>query len=151
MSISIIIALVVATLATAWIHPYLVRIALDKNIVDNPNARKLQKRPIPVLGGAAVFFGMVVGIGATHIYADCSSLFIIITAMMIMLYIGIIDDILNLSATLRFVIEIVVVVMLMLCSNRMIDSLHGLGGYYLMPTWVAFPFTCAKIAEKIRL
>lgn len=141
MSISIIIALVVATLATAWIHPYLVRIALDKNIVDNPNARKLQKRPIPVLGGAAVFFGMVVGIGATHIYADCSSLFIIITAMMIMLYIGIIDDILNLSATLRFVIEIVVVVMLMLCSGRMIDSLHGLGGYYLMPTWVAFPFT----------
>ena len=141
MNISILIASIVALAATLWIHPYMVKIAHIKNIVDNPDARKLQKRPIPVLGGAAVFFGMMAGIGITNIYADCSSLFIIVTAMMTLLYIGIIDDILDLSARLRFVIEILVVVMLMLCSGRSIDSLHGLGGYYLMPMWVAFPFT----------
>ena len=112
MNISILIASLVALVATLWIHPYMVKIAHIKNIVDNPDARKLQKRPVPVLGGAAVFFGMMAGIGITHIYADCSSLFIIVTAMMTLLYIGIIDDILDLSPRVRFLIEIVVVVML---------------------------------------
>ena len=36
------------------------RIAKEKNIVDNPDARKLNKVPIPVLGGVGVFFGMLV-------------------------------------------------------------------------------------------
>lgn len=45
----------IAVLGVCWIHPRLVAIALDKNIVDNPDARKLQRKPVPVLGGIAVF------------------------------------------------------------------------------------------------
>ena len=60
-----ILSFLVAILSGHWIHPRLVRIALDKNIVDNPNARKLQRRPTPVLGGIAVFFGLVIGLGCS--------------------------------------------------------------------------------------
>lgn len=48
-------AFLIALISVSWIHPRLVKIALDKNIVDNPNARKLQRKPVPVLGGIAVF------------------------------------------------------------------------------------------------
>ena len=50
----------------ALIHPYLVRFAKAKNIVDNPNTRKLQLRPVPVLGGLAIFFGIVAGVLVAH-------------------------------------------------------------------------------------
>ena len=82
------IPFLVAILSVSWIHPRLVAIALDKNIVDNPDARKLQKKPVPVLGGVAVFFGTVVGLGVASISYPCTELFIVITAMSIMLYTG---------------------------------------------------------------
>ena len=38
-----------------WIYFKILRIAKNKDLVDNPAARKLQKVPVPVNGGAAVF------------------------------------------------------------------------------------------------
>lgn len=45
----------IAVLGVCWIHPRLVAIALDKNIVDNPNARKLQRKPVPVWAALPCF------------------------------------------------------------------------------------------------
>lgn len=61
---TIIIPFFTALLLVGWIHPRLVKIALLKNIVDNPDARKLQRTPVPVLGGVAVFFGVVIAINS---------------------------------------------------------------------------------------
>ena len=105
---TIIIPFFTALLLVGWIHPRLVKIALLKNIVDNPDARKLQRTPVPVLGGVAVFFGVVIAIGCMSSVVDCSGLPVVIMAMMAMLYTGTMDDILSLSPGLRFVIEIVV-------------------------------------------
>ena len=55
---TVIIPFFIALFLVGWIHPKLVKIALLKNIVDNPDARKLQRTPVPVLGGVAVFFGV---------------------------------------------------------------------------------------------
>ena len=54
--------IVVAAMAVSAIHPQLVKVAKLKNIVDNPNARKLNKVPIPVLGGVGVFFGVMLSL-----------------------------------------------------------------------------------------
>ena len=37
--------------------------AFDKKLVDNPDTRKLQKRPVPVIGGLALFLGVLAGVG----------------------------------------------------------------------------------------
>ena len=65
------------------------KIALLKGIVDNPDARKLQKVPVPVLGGIAVFFGIVVSMTATGLFYETASLFAILGVMTIMLYVGV--------------------------------------------------------------
>lgn len=132
---------VVSLLVVLWIHPKLVRIAQDKNIVDNPDARKLQRTPIPVLGGVAVFFGVVVGLGITGIWSDDATVFPIVVAMMIMLYTGTMDDILNLSPALRFLIEIVTVLLLIYAGGYRLDSFHGLWGIGAIPEWLAVPLT----------
>ncbi len=136
-----ILSFLVAILSVHWIHPRLVRIALDKNIVDNPNARKLQRRPTPVLGGIAVFFGSVIGLGCASITCDCSELFIVVVAMMIMLYTGTMDDILDLSPALRFLIEIGTVLLLIFVGGYTLNDFHGLWGLNQIPQGVAIPLT----------
>lgn len=136
-----ILSFLVAILSVHWIHPRLVRIALDKNIVDNPNARKLQRRPTPVLGGIAVFFGSIIGLGCASITCDCSELFIVVVAMMIMLYTGTMDDILDLSPVLRFLIEIGTVLLLIFVGGYTLNDFHGLWGLNQIPQGVAIPLT----------
>lgn len=77
--------IVISALLVWLIHPLVVRIAKLKNIVDNPNARKLQKRPIPVLGGVAVFWGIVVGAGVESLFFNTYALFTCVVTMTMML------------------------------------------------------------------
>lgn len=138
---TIIIPFFIALLLVGWIHPRLVKIALLKNIVDNPDARKLQRTPVPVLGGVAVFFGVVIAIGCMSSVVDCSGLPVVIMAMMAMLYTGTMDDILSLSPGLRFVIEIVVVLLLIFVGGYCIDDFHGLWNIGRFSYWYAVPLT----------
>ena len=138
---TIIIPFFTALLLVGWIHPRLVKIALLKNIVDNPDARKLQRTPVPVLGGVAVFFGVVIAIGCMSSVVDCSGLPVVIMAMMGMVYTGTMDDILSLSPGLRFVIEIVVVLLLIFVGGYCIDDFHGLWNIGRFSYWCAVPLT----------
>lgn len=65
MNIQTIIMLVASALmafvAVNWAYFKIQKIAKDKNLVDNPDARKLQKTPVSVMGGIAVFIGVAVG------------------------------------------------------------------------------------------
>ena len=141
MFIHTLIALFVAIIGVVWIHPRLVKIALLKNIVDNPDARKLQRTPVPVLGGVAVFFGIVLGLALSSTYISCTSLMTIVAAMMIMLYTGTMDDILDLSASLRLLVEIGVVLLIIYSSDISINNFHGLWGVYGISSVWAIPLT----------
>jgi UDP-N-acetylmuramyl pentapeptide phosphotransferase/UDP-N-acetylglucosamine-1-phosphate transferase len=53
------LALIVALLVTATITPAVARLAVQLGIVDRPGPLKLQRKPVPYLGGVAVALGMV--------------------------------------------------------------------------------------------
>lgn len=145
---------VVSLLSTWWIFKKVLRIAKLKNIVDNPDERKLQRVPVPVLGGIAVFFGMSVAFAAAGLIYDVSSMFAMVCVMVIMLYIGTMDDIIGLTPKVRFVFEILVVPLLIYCNNNCIDNFHGLWGVYGVPRWFAVPltvFACVGIINAINL
>ena len=133
----LLIPAVVAFCAVCWIHPRLVRLALRKNIVDNPDSRKLQRMPVPVLGGTAVFFGLCLGLGCLSPFFDCARLFPVFTLMALMLYTGTLDDIMGLSPRLRFAIEILAILLLVLVSHHAINDFHGLWGVHSIPMWAA--------------
>ncbi len=156
-SLFIIVPLVVALLAVGWVHPRLGRIAAMKMIVDNPDARKLQKEPIPILGGVAVMFGAVLGISCTAVFPETvfnDTIVLIIAVMMVMLYTGTMDDILELTPRLRFLIEIMSVCALIFVGGFRLDDLHGLWGVSVLPDWVAVPltvFACVGIINAMNL
>ena len=90
--LGILIAFAVALMVTALIHPRVANFAKKRNIVDNPNARKLQRNPVPVMGGVAVFFGLVSGLCISGIFVNVNELLPIVVAMSVMLCVGVIDD-----------------------------------------------------------
>ena len=130
-----------AFLGTLWIHPKVLKIALLKNLVDNPDARKLQRNPVPVMGGIAVFFGIAIGLCCSQAIFNSASTFMLISAMLVMLYTGTMDDIIDLSPTIRFIIEILVIVWLMYASNSSINCFWGLWGVSTIPQWISYPLT----------
>ncbi len=137
---SIIVPFLVAFIATLWVHPKVLKIAIMKNLVDNPDARKLQRNPTPVMGGIAVFFGIVLGLASSQTIST-SDIFIYLATMMIMLYLGTIDDILNLSPKLRFIIEIAVIALLIIVTGGSINNFFGLWGLNSLEMWIAIPLT----------
>ena len=135
--------------AVCIIHPQLVRIALQKQIVDRPNERKLQKNPVPTMGGTAVFFGIAVGMASIGFMADCSSLFIVFIALLLMLYLGTIDDILDVSPAVRLAVQLIAVAMLMFIGGYSLDDLHGLWGCNAIPIAAALPLTLFAVVGII--
>ena len=149
-----IILFVVSLCATWWIFKKVLKIAKLKNIVDNPDARKLQRVPVPVLGGVAVFFGMVTAFATAGLLLDISSMFAMLCVMTIMLYVGTMDDILGLSPKVRFLAEIFVILLLMYCNKYSINNFHGLWGIYEISEWIAVPltvFACVGIINAINM
>lgn len=132
----------IASLVVFLIHPRLVKIAKMKQIVDNPNARKLNKVPVPVLGGVGVFFGLMFGLGVAGYYVQGMEIqFELIIAMMVMLYTGVGDDIMDVSPTARFALQICTVCMMMFLCGIYIDNFHGLWNIYRLPVAVAVVLT----------
>lgn len=138
---NILIAFFTSLIAVIWIHPIIVKIAHKKNIVDNPNARKLQSTPVPVLGGVAVFFGIIIGLVFTSGEISSAPLMPIIAAMVIMLYTGTMDDIIDLTARTRFLFEIGVIALLIFTQGMLIDNFHGLWDVYAISKAAAIPLT----------
>lgn len=131
------------SLISVWIvfRPIL-KIAKLKNIVDNPDARKLQKVPVPLLGGAAVFFGIVVGIGFFKTMVTYTAVFPIIMAMIAMLYIGIADDILTIKPWKRIVFEVLAALLIIYGNRYYISNLGGLWGIDQLPLSIGIILSC---------
>lgn len=145
---TIILAAFVAFASVNWVYFKILNIAFKKKLVDNPNARKLQKRPVPVVGGIAVFFGVLAGLMTAlmclHILQPESphaSLLPVLCAMGMMLYVGAMDDIIGLTPKARFIIEIATILAIIFGSGMCVDTFHGMWGVDSFSWWIAVPLT----------
>lgn len=137
----LILSLIVALTTSSIVYPFVLNFAKKHHIVDNPNARKLQREPIPVLGGCTVFIGIATSLLLTVHYMDWYTLYGVIAFMFIMLAIGLLDDLFSLSATLRFCLEIILVWGYIVVSHSSIDSWHGLWGINFLSPYIGIPLS----------
>lgn len=131
----------IAFVASLVAYPVVLAIAKEHKIVDNPNARKLQREPVPVMGGVAVFAGILVAVLAFNIQMNSQIMWVGGIAMVIMLVIGLIDDIWDLSATQRFIMELVLMYGVIVFAHIGIGSLHGLWGVGELPLTISLPLS----------
>lgn len=122
-------------------YPYILGVAKKYSIVDSPNIRKTQRRPIPVLGGVASYIGILTGIGIGCFFFDPSVLGITLGAISFMLFIGVCDDIWDISPGLRFLFELFLIYAVMVLSGRFIDDLHGVWGIDVISLYFSIPLS----------
>ena len=149
----IVIPALIAIICTGWIYPYILDVAKAKNIVDNPDARKLQRVPVPVLGGLTVVFGILSGLMAFNLFGDFSDMFPAF-ATIIILIIGLIDDMISLSPRVRFVVEIILILYLIGTTGCQLNDFHGLWGLSVIPNYISVPltvFACVGIINAVNL
>ena len=137
----IIFPFLAAMLLTTWIHPYIVRLAKRRHATDDPDTRKLQKEPVPVLGGIAVFWGIMIGIGLTSMFFNSYALFTPVVAITVMLYLGAIDDLLGLSPLFRLIVEAAAIAFVCWMDQVNLNNFHGLFGLWYIPVWCSAPLS----------
>lgn len=148
-SFSLLTAFIASFVVVALSYSRVRRVAVKRNVVDNPNARKLQKEPVPVMGGVAVFIGLLTGLCVVSITVNMMQLLPVFVAMSLMLCVGVMDDVSGLSPWLRFFIEIMVVVMLIVVTGTSLNNLHGLWGAYHLPLAISVPLTIFAVVGMI--
>ena len=136
-----IIVTLVAMLTSVLVFPFALKFALKHGIVDQPNARKLQRSPVPVFGGVVVFSGILAGGIVLQLFFRSPMLAWILFSIMLMMVIGTWDDIKGLPAFVRLLIEVLLVGGFIVSTGIYIDNLHGLWGVYQLDPWFGIPLS----------
>lgn len=102
---SYLIVLVVVVLTTAALTPIVKRVAVRVGAVVKPDERRVHARPTPTLGGVAMFGGLLSGMlvawqmDAFHeVFSDTTEPLGVLIAAGVMIVVGVIDDLREVSA-----------------------------------------------------
>lgn len=116
-------------LLTFYSIPTIVKISKRKNLMDEPGARSSHLRKIPNLGGIAMFYSLAVcaSIFAFELFDLYKFLF---ASLVILLYVGVMDDIVVMHAYKKLLAQIVVTALMVIGSDVRIRSFFGLFGIY---------------------
>ena len=116
-------------LLTFYTIPTVVKISRRKNLMDEPGARSSHLRKIPNLGGISMFYSLAVcaSIFAFELFEMYKFLF---ASLVILLYIGVMDDIVVMRAYKKLFAQIVVTSLMVIGSDVRIRSFFGLFGIY---------------------
>ncbi|MCA1778399.1 MAG: undecaprenyl/decaprenyl-phosphate alpha-N-acetylglucosaminyl 1-phosphate transferase [Xanthomonadaceae bacterium] len=135
-----------AAFAIAWLMiPLLRRPALRQGLIDHPDHRKRHVQPTPLTGGLAIIVGLMVGLALLS--ADWSQYWSLFAGMLILLLSGLADDLIEVPASVRMLIQIGVACLMVFGSGMEITSLGQIFGTHwgevgLGPFSVAFTIAC---------
>ena len=150
----IVLVFFISFVVASLMHQPVLNFAKKHHIYDNPEKRKLQRKPVPVMGGFVVFFGAMAGSLCYWFKENSLALVPIQIAMLMMLLIGAWDDVKKLSPAFRFVLEILIVIALAVGNDYPVNDLHGLWGIHEISPWIAWPLTifgCIGIINAINM
>ncbi len=156
--ISIFLCLVLSSLFSLFFLPKIIKISRRKHLYDTPCNRKSHQEKIPRLGGLAFFPSIVLSmslvIGYRYLIAfpfndlltgNILLEFLFLSAGCMFLYMtGVQDDLIGIRYRKKFIVQFLVASLLPV-SGFYLNNLYGLFGLYILPDYVAIPFTVLLI------
>lgn len=120
----------IAFLIVFFTIPPLIRVSIAKHLYDTPNDRKVSKKIVPTLGGVSIFLGFILSIIIATDGYNFGELKYLLAAVIVMLFIGLKDDLMEISAHKKLALQILTSVMLILLGNFRFTNLQGAFGFY---------------------
>lgn len=153
MTISLVIFLV-AWLASLFLTPLVTRLAVNRALFDVPdNERRVHTRPIPRVGGVAVFVSMLLGLlvlvpevaGGHGLLREHGSFFAgILLGSLILFTAGLVDDLVGLRPRTKLAVQLLAALVVYALGFRI--SMVGFGSSFRLELgWLALPLTLVWI------
>jgi UDP-GlcNAc:undecaprenyl-phosphate GlcNAc-1-phosphate transferase len=115
-------------------------VASQLRLVDVPGGRKVHSGEVPVIGGIAIFLGVLASVLATGTLLHGESALLVAAGMMVT--VGAIDDRFDLPANVRILAQLASILTLLIASEYRVESLGDLFGLGVIHTGpLAFLFT----------
>jgi len=130
---------------TFLIIPSLIAVAKDKKLFDEPNDRTSHTTSVPTLGGVAFYVAIVFSLTFWTRFDSGSIIQYVISAMTIVTFIGLKDDLLGVEAFQKLVGQMFASIVLVIWGNIRITSFYGIFGLYELPYIISVLFTIFTI------
>jgi UDP-GlcNAc:undecaprenyl-phosphate/decaprenyl-phosphate GlcNAc-1-phosphate transferase len=122
-----------AFLITFFSIPVIIQVAKDKKLFDEPDERKVHKAVIPTLGGLGIFAGFIVATLMGVPKGITTELQYFAAASIVIFFLGMKDDILVLSASKKFIGQLIAAGILIKFGGVQITDMHGFLGINAIP------------------
>ena len=149
---NIFLIIFITFLASCFLVPIVKKIALHCNALDIPNKRKIHKKPMPRMGGLAIFGSFLLGY---MLFARTSiqMLSILIGGFVIVL-VGIFDDIKPIRARVKLLVQIIAACIVVFYGHIELNhiDLFGISIEFIKPiNYIATVFFIISITNAINL
>jgi len=128
--------------------PFIIKISARYNLVDKPNERKVHKTPISRLGGIGIVTGILFTSPLWFFSGDKIMLIHFILGMLLLIIIGIVDDLKELSPRVKLLGQLAAAVFLAHGGLR-IDNMFGIFGIGELPVIIQYMITAFIVAGII--
>jgi len=140
-------AFLTAAAAAFLITPLAKRLAVKLGAVDHPEARRVNKKVMPRMGGLAIYLGFVL---AVLIFAELDKVFVgILLGSVVIVSLGAVDDVLGLKAWIKFIFQLIAAAIPVLFGLKIdfLSNIFKVGGeHYIQLGFWSVPLTIIWIA-----
>lgn len=147
-------ALITAFCITFMAIPSIIRVANLKNLYDEPCSRKSHLNRIPTLGGLAIFAGLIFSVTFWSNQSQILELQYILSAIIILFFLGLKDDIVDLVAYKKLIGQFLAAFILVHYADIRLTTFYGLFGIADIPLWASYSlslFTIIVITNSYNL
>jgi UDP-GlcNAc:undecaprenyl-phosphate/decaprenyl-phosphate GlcNAc-1-phosphate transferase len=121
-------ALIIGFLLVMISIPPIIRVANAKHLFEPFDERRIHTKIIPPMGGVAIFIGFTLSSIIATDGISFDALKYIIASVIIMFFIGLKDDLMDISARKKLMVQVFAAVILITLGNVRFTNLHGILG-----------------------
>ena len=138
-----------AYITANWMMPQAIRFAHRFQLVDHPDFRKKHLKSTPILGGVSIFISVIFALILSSLYMysypsiklDFKIVFGLCSAVSLMVFFGLKDDILAVSPLEKIFFQVITALFVIVSCEVRIDNFAGLFDVYELPVFMSYVFS----------
>ena len=136
--VKIIFMIFITFIFVVFVVPFIKKIAFHVDAVDIPNARKVHTKPMPRLGGLAIYLGFLLGYMIFGQHSEIMNSILI--GSFIIILTGVVDDIKPLKASTKFIGQLIATLIVVFYGHIVLKDVSAFG-LYISFDILAYPLT----------
>ncbi|MEO6404179.1 MAG: MraY family glycosyltransferase [Ferruginibacter sp.] len=151
---NILLSAALAFMITFFAIPVIIQVAKNKKLFDEPDERKVHKTVIPTLGGLGIFAGFIIALLMGTPLTPGINIQFFVAAAVVIFFLGMKDDIMIISASKKFIGQLIAAGILIKFGGIHIDNMHGFLGLNEIPHFASIilsVFTIIVITNSFNL